>query len=151
MPCPALPSVGCRCRCPACCRHEGAGEAGAGQAGAAESNQHSSGLKCKGRCLDVLRRVVQWPSAMRMCRRRCLQASVDGGIIWPKPGEAFWERSPRASPMPLQGGAAEAPPVERDGNPMHIIHITAEMAPIAKVGFGGVLSGCVGWGTCAVP
>ncbi|PNW71709.1 hypothetical protein CHLRE_16g665800v5 [Chlamydomonas reinhardtii] len=70
------------------------------------------------------------------------QASVDGGIIWPKPGEAFWERSPRASPMPLQGGAAEAPPVERDGNPMHIIHITAEMAPIAKVGgLGDVVTG----------
>ncbi|KAG2494247.1 hypothetical protein HYH03_007602 [Edaphochlamys debaryana] len=68
--------------------------------------------------------------------------SVDGGILWPKPGEAFWERAPRTEPAPLEGGAADPPVVERDAQAQHIIHITAEMAPIAKVGgLGDVVTG----------
>ena len=50
-------------------------------------------------------------------------------ITWPTPGEQFWLRPPR--PV-AAGGSREAPP--RDPNPLRVCHITAEMAPFAKVG-----------------
>ncbi len=54
------------------------------------------------------------------------------GIEWPKPDEQrFWDRAPRSSLAPIV--LTPPPPPEQDANPMHIIHITAEMAPIAKV------------------
>ncbi|GLC45319.1 hypothetical protein PLESTB_000309300 [Pleodorina starrii] len=70
------------------------------------------------------------------------EPSIDGGILWPTAGERFWERAPRTAPAPLECGAAQQPPLQRDANPLHIVHVTAEMAPIAKVGgLGDVVTG----------
>ena len=68
---------------------------------------------------------------------------LEAGIQWPSPEEgSFWERPPRAAPLPLAppaGGPAGAP---RDPRSMHVVHITAEMAPHAKVGgLGDVVTG----------
>ena len=61
------------------------------------------------------------------------QGNLHDGIQWPSPNEArFWDRSPRTSLAPIDDGASSTPP-EQDADPMHIVHITAEMAPIAKV------------------
>ncbi len=66
--------------------------------------------------------------------------------MWPEPNEAqFWDRAPRAELLPLAaagdaafGGASQ----EVDADPVHIVHFTAEMAPIAKVGgLGDVVTG----------
>ena len=79
-------------------------------------------------------------------------AALESGIRWPTPGEdAFWERPPREAPLPL-GPLAPAPGGgKRDGRGFHVIHITAEMAPCAKVGgLGDVVTGlaraCLGRG-----
>ncbi|EFJ39907.1 hypothetical protein VOLCADRAFT_108446 [Volvox carteri f. nagariensis] len=71
-------------------------------------------------------------------------AGPEAGILWPQAsgGEKFWERAPRTAPAPLDRGAVQEPPVERDANTLHVVHITAEMAPIAKVGgLGDVVTG----------
>ncbi|KXZ52394.1 hypothetical protein GPECTOR_9g438 [Gonium pectorale] len=71
-----------------------------------------------------------------------VQPADEGGILWPTPGEAFWERAPRTSPAPLAPGGSSQPPAPRDPQPLHIVHLTAEMAPIAKVGgLGDVVTG----------
>lgn len=59
-----------------------------------------------------------------------VQSGLEAGIIWPTPGEKFWERAPRTAPAPVPGGIA--PRVERDNYQLEIVHVTAEMAPIAK-------------------
>lgn len=71
---------------------------------------------------------------------------LQDGIRWPERGEAnFWERPPRTSPPPFElydtgGGADVVHP--RDRIALHIVHITAEMAPVAKVGgLGDVVTG----------
>lgn len=45
----------------------------------------------------------------------------------------FWNRAPRTVPMTLPDGDTSVPPVERDAQALHVVHVTAEMAPIAKV------------------
>lgn len=54
-------------------------------------------------------------------------------IEWPSPSDPvpFWERPV----TPLAGDAAKLGDggVSQDPNPMHIVHVTAEMAPLAKV------------------
>lgn len=68
---------------------------------------------------------------------------LDAGIAWPARGEKFWERAPRTAPAPpLAGASRSAPPPERDSQPLSIMHISAEMAPIAKVGRAGGVVGC---------
>ena len=69
-----------------------------------------------------------------------LNPATDATIRWPHPGEnpPFWEREPYPAPLPSEddarGVACE--------NPLHVVHITAEMAPIAKVGgLGDVVTG----------
>eukprot|EP00798_Chlamydomonas_sp_ICE-L_P015690 gene15691-21797_t len=62
-------------------------------------------------------------------------------IAWPTSGENFWERPPRTDIADLPGGTDRAA-IEQDSRPLHIAHITAEMAPIAKVGgLGDVVTG----------
>lgn len=72
-------------------------------------------------------------------KQTALDASKVGlleGIAWPTAGEAkFWDRAPRSAPAPPLTGSSSMAPPEQDANPMHIVHITAEMAPIAKVSF----------------
>jgi len=72
-------------------------------------------------------------------------ALLTEGVAWPNKGDRFWEHSPRLTPVPLAlgdvgGGAlAERTP---DPMPVHVVHVTAEMAPIAKVGgLGDVVTG----------
>ncbi|GIM11576.1 hypothetical protein Vretimale_15059 [Volvox reticuliferus] len=70
------------------------------------------------------------------------EVGVDEGILWPTAGERFWERAPRSAPCPLARSPAQQRPQERDSNTLHVVHITAEMAPIAKVGgLGDVVTG----------
>jgi hypothetical protein len=57
---------------------------------------------------------------------------LEEGIVWPTAGEKFWDRAARSSPATL-APTTPAVPVERDPESLHIVHITAEMAPIAKV------------------
>lgn len=67
------------------------------------------------------------------------------GIQWPKPGESppFYERPARATPTTVPGdngsvAAVSSAPEHR----LHVVHVTAEMAPSAKVGgLGDVVTG----------
>lgn len=67
---------------------------------------------------------------------------LEKGIKWPTPGSpAFWEHPARDAPLPLTDGPfppdAHLPPCN-----LHIVHVTAEMAPVAKVGgLGDVVTG----------
>lgn len=76
---------------------------------------------------------------------------LEAGIKWPSPQEGnFWERPPREAPMPL-GPPTPAGGATRDPRSFHVVHITAEMAPHAKVGgLGDVVTGlaraCLGRG-----
>mmetsp|Transcript_9372 Transcript_9372/g.23219 ORF Transcript_9372/g.23219 Transcript_9372/m.23219 type:complete len:657 (-) Transcript_9372:563-2533(-) len=71
-----------------------------------------------------------------------LRDMLTHGINWPTPGERFWERSPRNTPFPLQLEDSVRIPKERDAQALHIVHISAELAPIGKVGgLGDVVSG----------
>ncbi|KAF3970148.1 hypothetical protein CMV_006129 [Castanea mollissima] len=71
------------------------------------------------------------------------QSSTDfaiGELVWPSPSDEipFWKKD-----FPSWGVNPEVPvDIKKDSDPMHIIHITAEMAPIAKVGgLGDVVTG----------
>jgi starch synthase len=64
-------------------------------------------------------------------------------IKWPSPDEQppFWERVPY--PSPLKNNADdELTNAKKTDQPLHVVHVTAEMAPIAKVGgLGDVVTG----------
>ena len=69
--------------------------------------------------------------------------NTESDIRWPTPDEnpPFYERAPYPSPLPGDGDE-EAMAAKRDPNPLHVVHVTAEMAPIAKVGgLGDVVTG----------
>lgn len=60
-------------------------------------------------------------------------------LVWPSPKDKipFWERD-----FPLSPASAESSPAIQDIALLHIVHITAELAPIAKVGgLGDVVTG----------
>ncbi|KAM7469150.1 hypothetical protein LguiA_007333 [Lonicera macranthoides] len=72
-----------------------------------------------------------------------LEGSTNSGselLVWPSPSDEipFWDRK-----FPSWDASSAGPPnIEKDSDPMHIIHVTAEMAPIAKVGgLGDVITG----------
>ena len=63
-----------------------------------------------------------------------LADALAAGIRWPAPGEgSFWERAPRDAPLPIAAPPERGGAGARDERSMHIVHITAEMAPCAKV------------------
>lgn len=72
---------------------------------------------------------------------------LEDGIVWPHPGKEFWNDIPRNRPCQLAHdmqdlGTDTGSKLGRDGRSLHITHITAEMAPIAKVGgLGDVVTG----------
>lgn len=61
-------------------------------------------------------------------------------LIWPSPTDdiPFWKRE-----LPSWDISSENPiDIQKDSDPIHVIHVTAEMAPIAKVGgLGDVVTG----------
>ncbi|CAI0628183.1 unnamed protein product [Linum tenue] len=61
-------------------------------------------------------------------------------LVWPSPSDEtpFWKRD-----FPSWNADSDVPSdVVKDSDPMHVIHVTAEMAPIAKVGgLGDVVTG----------
>lgn len=71
-----------------------------------------------------------------------LMAELEKGINWPSPGDKFWETEPRSSPFSYDLGPNNLPAPPKDPKPLHIVHLTAEMAPLAKVGgLGDVVTG----------
>jgi len=71
-----------------------------------------------------------------------LNASSESEIRWPDPSEdpPFWEREPYPAPLENSGRVGES--IQRTETPLHVVHVTAEMAPIAKVGgLGDVVTG----------
>ena len=71
---------------------------------------------------------------------------LENGIVWPKPGESnppFYNRAPRSAPLEDPGDSVDTTgPLESTSNPLSVVHITAEMAPCAKVGgLGDVVTG----------
>jgi len=83
---------------------------------------------------------------MALKQGELLTPASEADIVWPIPGEMppFWDRPP----MPTPPASTDAIP--QDPNPLHIVHITAEMAPIAKVGgLGDVVTGLARAHHCA--
>lgn len=79
--------------------------------------------------------VVAEPEGTEEVQEEVAQESTT--IEWPNPGEVFWNRPPRTR-KPKRGKGI--PP--KDGSPLQIVHIAAEMAPLAKVGgLGDVVTG----------
>ena len=65
------------------------------------------------------------------------QRQLERGVAWPTPGTTFWELPTRATAMPVDVGAGKSSMVQpRDSRSLDIVHFTAELAPIAKVGGG---------------
>jgi starch synthase len=63
-----------------------------------------------------------------------LQKQLERGITWPQTGSTFWEQPARQMPMPVDIGDSPVSTTPKDPRPLHVVHFTAEMAPIAKVG-----------------
>jgi starch synthase len=59
---------------------------------------------------------------------------LEKGVNWPAPGTQFWKDSPRLAAMPLDIGRGHLVTTPKDSRPLDIVHFTAELAPIAKVG-----------------
>lgn len=79
-----------------------------------------------------------------------LTVADEASITWPTPDEAppFWDR--RLAPMPLPAVDDACEGFQPDPNPLHVVHVTAEMAPIAKVGgLGDVVTGLAHTHLCA--
>ena len=99
--------------------------------------------------------VVAAPTPKRKPKSMTFTDTTDlvNGINWPQPGGGesppFYERPARDSPFPVPGDDNDAanttngvPPTKSPTKPLHIVHITAEMAPCAKVGgLGDVVTG----------
>lgn len=58
-------------------------------------------------------------------------SSIEENIAWPSPGEKFWDRAPTHQPLQLSGGSDDS--AIKDARSLEVVHVTAEMAPIAKV------------------
>ncbi|CAI5480830.1 unnamed protein product, partial [Closterium sp. Yama58-4] len=83
-------------------------------------------------------------------KRQAVPATAAQQIIWPSPQEEppFWMRWPTsegyvaAAGVASSGSAGDGVVGERDAERIHIVHVTAEMAPLAKVGgLGDVVTG----------
>ncbi|CAI5531569.1 unnamed protein product [Closterium sp. Naga37s-1] len=83
-------------------------------------------------------------------KRQAVPATAAQQIIWPSPQEEppFWMRWPTsegyvaASGVASSGSTGDGVVGERDSERLHIVHVTAEMAPLAKVGgLGDVVTG----------
>ena len=76
-----------------------------------------------------------------------LLEDMQRGIVWPSQDEhnpPFYERPARATPLPVSliDDTTITPPPSPTQTPLHVVHVTAEMAPCAKVGgLGDVVTG----------
>ncbi|KAK1549512.1 hypothetical protein Q3G72_003197 [Acer saccharum] len=73
-------------------------------------------------------------------KERTLAVFGSEEFVWPSPADEipFWKNTFPSRDASIQGPTD----IEKDSNPIHIIHVTAEMAPIAKVGgLGDVVTG----------
>eukprot|EP00775_Hariotina_reticulata_P004742 gene4742-4992_t len=59
---------------------------------------------------------------------------LERGVSWPTTGTKFWDQTPRLSPMPIDVGAGSSSVEPRDSRSLDVVHLTAQLAPIAKVG-----------------
>lgn len=78
----------------------------------------------------------------------CVQRQLELGVAWPTPGSKFWEQAPRATPMPVDVGAGSNMVQPRDSRSLDVVHFTAELAPIAKVGAASVPVEACGLRSC---
>ena len=61
-------------------------------------------------------------------------AKLGDEIVWPSPREPnFWDRPARRTPAVVQGQAQAPVKPAACPDPLSIVHISAEMAPVAKV------------------
>ncbi|CAK0748133.1 hypothetical protein CVIRNUC_001816 [Coccomyxa viridis] len=75
-------------------------------------------------------------------QRLATQQELEEGIKWPSSAQhAFWEHAPRRKHLSI-GDASPSGASARDERTLHVVHMAAEMAPIAKVGgLGDVVTG----------
>ena len=88
---------------------------------------------------DPIKRAKPEPDAAGVAAAPAVSAdTIDPAAIdWPEPFSTFWERPPRTLPPPTTTAS-----VPQDNDRMHVVHITAELAPLAKVGgLGDVVTG----------
>eukprot|EP01024_Parvocaulis_polyphysoides_P010314 TRINITY_DN13462_c0_g1_i4.p1 TRINITY_DN13462_c0_g1~~TRINITY_DN13462_c0_g1_i4.p1 ORF type:complete len:655 (-),score=114.00 TRINITY_DN13462_c0_g1_i4:290-2254(-) len=87
------------------------------------------------------------PPAVAPTDQQELLAQLKEGIIWPDLNESppFWDRSPRSSSLQLDLSGEKdytGDTQVKDARSLYVVHMTAEMAPIAKVGgLGDVVTG----------
>ncbi|KAK9918038.1 hypothetical protein WJX75_000711 [Coccomyxa subellipsoidea] len=107
------------------------GESGLDEGPSVSGTEHAADQQPKSRALAIT------PPAPKEVSLQ----DIERGIQWPQPSEkSFWERTPRTEPVSL--GASSSGTVLRDQRSLHVVHMTAEMAPIAKVGgLGDVVTG----------
>ncbi len=75
-----------------------------------------------------------------------LVQALKDGVAWPKEGTEFWKDSPRkeGEAIVLSDDLQDVDEGDREQTtrPLHVVHVTAEMAPLAKVGgLGDVVTG----------
>lgn len=72
-------------------------------------------------------------------------AAIEQGINWPSAGSEFWKNEARDKPCKLADDMQDlGDPMSSYAttNALHVVHVTAEMAPLAKVGgLGDVVTG----------
>ncbi|KAG9449378.1 hypothetical protein H6P81_009343 [Aristolochia fimbriata] len=103
------------------------------------SKSHGNGIRTYGTTL-FCKANADLSQKVNFRTRGGIPASVISGIKWPSPNDEvrFWEKDFTF------GDETKLIPsdVEKDSDPVYIIHVTAEMAPVAKVGgLGDVVTG----------
>jgi len=101
------------------------------QQGSTTSSSSSSDEEDAALLEEALARGVNWPPPSTGAAWRAA-----GGSSVPPADAFFWSAPPRATPMPLDVSAtAGGPPVPpQDPRALHVVHLSAELAPFAKVG-----------------
>ncbi|XP_031261254.1 uncharacterized protein LOC116119443 [Pistacia vera] len=107
----------------------------------AEMRSHSKFYSFKFKITSVLSQANHNPSLQVATEKQGSPAGFGlGEWVWPSPGDEipFWMNKFPSTDLSPEVSAD----IEKDSNLLHIIHVTAEMAPIAKVGgLGDVVTG----------
>ncbi|KAJ0091482.1 hypothetical protein Patl1_14064 [Pistacia atlantica] len=106
-----------------------------------EMRSHSKFYSSKFKITSVLSQANHNPSLQVATEKQGSPAGFGlGEWVWPSPGDEipFWMNKFPSTDVSPEVSAD----IEKDSNLLHIIHVTAEMAPIAKVGgLGDVVTG----------